>query len=463
MVIFLHNRNEHVHLIGIGGYGMSAIACVLLDLGYTVSGSDIAENALVKKLTSRGAKITIGHDKKNIRGAETIVYSSSISEDNVERVEALHRGIEVLHRSQMLARILNNKKGIAVAGAHGKTTTSSMIAQTLEMCHVDPTYVIGGEVVHLKGNAKAGKSDIVVAEADESDGSFLEYTPHMAVITNIEADHLENYQGDFENLKQAYRTFLAQISEGGVAVLCWDDAYIREIALESTCRYISYGIDHQAEYMATNLRVDNLTTTFSVREQDTVLGDVTLQAPGKHNVANALAAIIACLHVGVPFGDIVQALFHFQGAKRRFQIIGELHDILVIDDYAHHPTEIEATLTGAKALGRRVIAVFQPQRYSRTYHLMDEFSRAFSFADEVIIHTLYAPAGEDPIPGVSAESLAELVKKNSNSNTQFIESKEDVIRYLLDNSSTGDLIITMGAGDIWRVSHGFVAELEKKK
>lgn len=451
-----------MHLIGIGGYGMSAIACVLLDQGYTVSGSDIAENALVKKLMDRGANITIGHDEKNIKGADTIVYSSSIAEDNVERIAAFDKGVEVLHRSQMLAQILNTKKGIAVAGAHGKTTTSSMIAQTLEMCQVDPTYVIGGEVVHLKGNAKAGKSDVVVAEADESDGSFLEYYPHMAVITNIEPDHLENYDGDFENLKQAYRTFLSQVSEDGVAILCWDDTYIREIAAESKCQLISYGLDYDADFMAIDLRQNNNAITFTVKKQDKILGDVTLQAPGKHNVMNALAAIVACLQVGVKFEEIARALLHFKGAKRRFQVIGEVENILVIDDYAHHPTEIEATLTGAKALGRRIVAVFQPQRYSRTYHLMDQFSRAFSQADEVIIHTLYAPAGEEPIPGVSAEVLADLVKQNSNSNTQFLATKEEVITHLLNTTSSGDLVITMGAGDIWRVSHGLVAELEKK-
>lgn len=442
---------------------MSAIACVLLDLGYQVSGSDIAENALVKTLIERGAFISIGHDKRNIGGAQTVVYSSSIAEDNEERVCAREMGVEVLHRSQMLARILNNKKGIAVAGAHGKTTTSSMIAQTLDMCGVDPTYVIGGEVIHLKGNAKAGKSEVVVAEADESDGSFLEYYPYMAVVTNIEPDHLENYGGDFENLKKAYQTFLSQVSKDGLAILCWDDAYIREIAGRSSCKYISYGLDHDADFMATNIREDYQNISFTVEEKGIIHGDVTIQTPGRHNVENALAAIISCLQVGVSFKDIAKALFQFQGAKRRFQVIGEVNNILVIDDYAHHPTEIEATLKGARALGRRIVAIFQPQRYSRTYHLMDEFSRAFTLADEVIIHTLYAPAGEEPIPGVSAESLAVLVKENSHANTQFIASKEDIISYLRFNSCAGDLVITMGAGDVWRVSHGFFAELEKKK
>lgn len=442
---------------------MSAIARVLLDLGYEVSGSDVAENLLVQKLIERGAKVTIGHDPSNIKGAETIVYSTSISEDNVERVAAEEKGIEVLHRSQMLARLLNNKKGIAVAGAHGKTTTSSMIAQTLEICGADPTYIIGGEVVGLKGNAKAGRSDYVVAEADESDGSFLEYYPYIAVVTNIEPDHLENYDGNFENLKKAYREFLSQVRPDGTAILCWDDPHVRDMAKEVRSRSITYALDRPADYTAANIRENQREISFTVMKGEEALGDITLRIPGRHNVSNALAVVIACLQIGLKFEDIASALFEFQGAKRRFQVIGEVDDILVVDDYAHHPTEIEATLKGAKALGRRIVLVFQPQRYSRTHLLMNEFSRAFGLADEVIINTIYAPPGEKPIPGVTAERLAELIVQNSNPNTRFIATKEAVIDYLLTNARPGDLVMTMGAGDIWRVSHGFVAELEKQQ
>jgi len=456
-------EKKHVHFIGIGGYGMSAIARVLLDLGYDVSGSDVAENALVQKLIERGAKVTIGHHQDNIQGADTVVYSTSIAEDNVERVAAKEQGIEVLHRSQMLARLLNNKKGIAVAGAHGKTTTSSMIAQTLEICGQDPTYIIGGEVVALKSNAKAGTSDFVVAEADESDGTFLEYFPHIAVVTNIEPDHLENYDGDFENLKKAYRSFLSQVRPDGLAILCWDDPYVREMAQEVRGKMVSYALDEEADFTAKNIQQRERETTFTVCQGEKVWGEITLRIPGRHNVANALAVVIACLHVGLDFEDVANALYHFQGAKRRFQVIGEVDDILVVDDYAHHPTEIEATLKGAKALGRRMVIVFQPQRYSRTHLLMEEFSRAFGWADEVIINTIYAPPGEKPIPGVTAERLAEMIAQNSNPNTRFIDTKEDVIQYLLSHVKPGDLVMTMGAGDIWRVSHGLVPELEKRK
>ncbi len=442
---------------------MSAIARVLLDMGYQVSGSDVAENALVKKLIERGADVAIGHHADHVNGVDTVVYSTSIAPDNVERVAAQEKGIEVLHRSQMLARLLNNKKGIAVAGAHGKTTTSSMVAQTLELCEVDPTYIIGGEIVALKGNAKAGHSDYVVAEADESDGSFLEYYPHLAVVTNIEPDHLENYGGDFENLKKAYRSFLNQVRPDGAAVLFWDDAYVREMADEVNGRTITYAIDNPADYNAINIREHLRQIQFTIVRKEEVLGDIMLNIPGRHNVANALAAAIVCLEAGVPFEQIAKALFRFQGAKRRFQVIGEENDILIVDDYAHHPTEIKSTLKGAKALGRRMVIVFQPQRYSRTHLLMDEFSRAFEDADEVILNTIYAPPGEKPIPGVTAKRLADMIRQNCNENTRFIASKEDVVQYLAERVKPGDLVMTMGAGDIWRVSHQFALELKKEQ
>jgi UDP-N-acetylmuramate--alanine ligase len=450
---------QHVHFIGIGGYGMSAIARVLLDLDYEVSGSDVEKNALVEKLITRGATVMIGHDAANVAGADKVVYSTSIAADNVELVEATKRRIPTFHRSEMLADLLNSKKGIAVAGAHGKTTTSSMLAQTLEICKVDPTYIIGGEIVGLKSNAKAGKSDYVVAEADESDGSFLAYHPHLAIVTNIEADHLENYDNDFEKLKQAYVEFINQVRPEGKAIIGWDDEHVRSIASELTSDIVTYGIDTQADYMAKEIQPEGHLISFAVYQGEERLGKVTLQKPGQHNVLNALAVIVASLSLGLPFSEIAEALFQFQGAKRRFQIIGEVNEVLVIDDYAHHPTEIAATLKAAKALNRKIRVVFQPQRYSRTHLLMKEFSEAFGDADEVIINTLYAPAGEAPITGVSAERLTELIKENSNPNTTFLATHAQVIDYLLTHAESGDVVFTMGAGDIWRVSHGLVEEL----
>lgn len=452
---------QHVHFIGIGGYGMSAIARVLLDLEYEVSGSDVEKNALVERLMERGAIVTIGHQADNVIGADKIVYSTSIAADNVELIEATKRRIPTYHRSEMLAELLNSKKGIAVAGAHGKTTTSSMLAQTLEICEIDPTYIIGGEIVGLKSNAKAGKSDYVVAEADESDGSFLAYQPHLAVVTNIEADHLENYDNNFENLKQAYVEFINQVRPEGTAIIGWDDEHVRSIAPQLTSNVVTYGIDHPADYMAKEIKAEGHLISFAVYHGEERLGKVTLQKPGKHNVLNALAVVIASLTLGLSFSEIAEALFQFQGAKRRFQIIEEVNQVLVVDDYAHHPTEIEATLKAAKALNRRIVVVFQPQRYSRTHLLMKEFSESFAEADEVIINTLYAPAGEAPIPGVSAEILTELIKENSNPNTIFLAEHAGVIDHLLTHCQTGDLVFTMGAGDIWRVSHGLVEELKK--
>jgi UDP-N-acetylmuramate--alanine ligase len=457
-VIYLERK--HVHFVGIGGYGMSAIARILLDLQFEVSGSDVTENRFIKKLVERGAKVAIGHDASHIQGAEIVVYSTDIPADNIEVVAARAQGIEVLHRSQMLARLFNDKKGIAITGAHGKTTTSSMIAQTLEICGTDPTYIIGGEVIGLQGNAKAGRSEYVVAEADESDGTFLEYAPHMAVLTNVEPDHLQNYEGSFENLKQAYRVFLRQVRPDGIAILCWDDAYVRDMAKEVRGSYITYALNRPADYTATHIHSHLREITFTVQRGQEVLGEVTLRIPGRHNVSNALAAIIVCLQMGLSFQEIAGALYEFQGTKRRFQVLGEVDDILVIDDYAHHPTEIEATLAGAKALGRRMVIVFQPQRYSRTHFLLHEFSQAFALADEVIINSIYAPPGEPPIPGVSAERLTELILQNSNPNTRFIATKEAIVDDLLTHVRPGDLVMTMGAGDIWRVSHALVSRLQ---
>lgn len=453
---------EHVHFIGIGGYGMSAIARVLLEMGYIVTGSDVASNKLTESLVKKGAKIHLGHDASLVQGADRVVYSSSIPSENVELEAAKQQGITVLHRSQMLATLLNNKKGIAVAGAHGKTTTSSMIAQTMEESDADPTYVIGGEVVGLGSNAKAGQSPYVVAEADESDGTFLEYYPHVAVVTNIEPDHLENYDGDFEKLKQAYRQFLRQIKSGGTAVLGWDDDYVREIAGETDARIITYAIDREADYKAVNIRQHLNEVVFSVQRRGEILGDITINVPGRHNVSNALATLIVCLEAGLSFEEVSKGLLRFQGAKRRFQIIGEVDQVLVIDDYAHHPTEIRTTIDGLKAMNRRIVAVFQPQRYSRTHLLMEEFSRAFKGVDRLAVTQIYSPPGEAPIEGVTSERLVEMIRQNSNPNVCFCDTKEDAENYLIDEVQSGDLVITMGAGDIWRVAHNLIPKLKER-
>lgn len=453
------NTSEHVHFIGIGGYGMSAIARVMLEMGYRVSGSDVAKQELTEKLEAKGAQVYIGHQADNVQGADLVVYSTALSKDNVEMVAAEELKIPVIHRAQMLARLMNEKRGIAVAGAHGKTTTSSMIALVMEESGADPTYIIGGEIMNVGSNAKAGQGDYVVAEADESDGSFLQYHPALAIVTNIEADHLENYDGNFDNLQQAYATFLSQVKAGGKAIVCLDDGYLRDMLPQLKSDVITYGLDSDADFTAREVELGDRKISFTVVNRGTELGRLELNVPGRHNVLNALATLITCLEAGLTFEQVAAAIKEFRGAKRRFQVLGEVNDILVIDDYAHHPTEIQATILAAQSTGKRIIAVFQPQRYSRTFFLLEPFSRAFADADEVILTDIFSPAGEKQIEGVSALRLAEMIQTNSNSNIRYLPSKEDVLDYLRGHVEPGDLVLTMGAGDIWKVADSLAKEL----
>ena len=456
------NNAQHVHFIGIGGYGMSAIARVMLDLGYQVSGSDVIKKDLTDKLAARGANIYIGHHESNVYGADLIVYSTDIPKNNVELLAAEKRKIPFIHRSEMLARLLYEKKGIAVSGAHGKTTTSSMIALMMENNNLDPTFVIGGEVLNIGSNAKAGKGEFVVAEADESDQTFLHYYPYIAVVTNIEADHLENYDGNFNNLKEAYHKFMGQVKPEGFSVVNHDDPYIKEILPSLKGKVITFGFNQNADMYAEDIQYMNRSVSFSVIYHGEELGRAHLSIPGKHNVLNAMATIIVGLETGIPFDGIINALKEFTGAKRRFQVIIEHNQITVIDDYAHHPTEIQATISAAKATGKRIVAVFQPQRYTRTFFLLDAFSRSFSEADEVVITDIYSPAGDNIIEGINAQKLFELIRENSNNNVKFFPTKEEVLSYLLENSHPNDLILTMGAGDIWKVAYQ-MAEIWKKE
>ncbi|RUS47636.1 UDP-N-acetylmuramate--L-alanine ligase [Cohnella sp. AR92] len=456
---------QRVHFIGIGGYGMSAIARVMLEMGYEVTGSDVARQELTEKLAAKGARISIGHEAKNVHGANLVVYSTALPRDNVERKEAEQLNIPTLHRAQMLARLLNDRKGVAVAGAHGKTTTSSMIALVMELGKIDPTFIIGGEIVNVGTNAKAGNGEYVVAEADESDGSFLQYSPAIAVVTNIEPDHLENYEGDFGKLKEAYVKFLNNVRQGGSAVVCLDDENVKEILPQaSSTRAITYAIDNeQADYRATDIVLGDRCASFQVAKNGQTLGVIELSVPGRHNVYNALATVVVCLEAGLSFEQIAEAIVEFRGAKRRFHVLGEVKDMLIIDDYAHHPTEIEATILAAKATGKRIIAVFQPQRYTRTFFLLDAFSRAFKEADEVIITDIYSPAGEQRIEGVTSQRLVELIAANSNPNVAYVPTKEEVKALLASRIAPGDLVLTMGAGDIWKVADSLARELREQE
>ncbi|MCI3923611.1 UDP-N-acetylmuramate--L-alanine ligase [Paenibacillus sp. TRM 82003] len=458
----MSTSEQHVHFIGIGGYGMSAIARVMLEMGYQVSGSDVAQQELTEKLAARGAKVFIGHEAKHVEGADLVVYSTAATKDNVERVAAESLNIPIIHRAQMLARLLNAKKGVAVAGAHGKTTTSSMIALVMENAGLDPTYIIGGEIMNVGSNAKAGKGDYVVAEADESDGSFLQYYPALAVVTNIEADHLENYGGEFDQLKAAYARFLSQVKEGGKAVVCLDDPELAALLPDVKAEVVTYGTHADAEYRAADIRLGDRKAEFTLMHRGEALGRVELNVPGHHNVLNALATMIVAMEAGLSFEAAAEAIAEFRGAKRRFQVLGDVNDVLVIDDYAHHPTEIIATIAAAKATGKRIVAVFQPQRYTRTFYLLDQFSRAFGEADEVIIVDIYSPAGEARIEGVSAARLTELIRENCNPNVTHIETKEQVLAELERRVAPGDLVLTMGAGDIWKVAKELAATLKAR-
>jgi UDP-N-acetylmuramate--alanine ligase len=444
---------QHVHFVGIGGYGMSAIAKVMLDMGYRVSGSDVSRRELAERLAERGAKVYVGHEKDHVEGADVVVYSTALSNDNVELTEARARHIPVIHRSEMLARLMSKRIGVAVTGAHGKTTTTSMISYAMERCGLDPTFVVGGVVSNIGDNAKAGGGEYVVAEADESDGSFLHYRPQIAVITNIEADHLEHYDGKFENLKNAYATFIQQMPKTGLLIISGHDPHLRELRKSAPCLVQTYGMDSEYDYFAKNVRMIDRGSECDVYHKDEYLGKLSLSLPGVHNVMNAMAAIAVCLDAGIEFKQIAMALHEFHGAKRRFQVIAESQGILVIDDYAHHPTEISATITAAQATGRRIVAVFQPQRYTRTFFLFDAFANAFSGADEVVIADIYSPAGEQQIEGVSAEKLVEQIRIHSNENTQYLQTKDDVFDYLIHSLHSGDLVLTMGAGDIWQVAY----------
>lgn len=440
-----------LHFVGIGGVGMSAIAEVMLDKGYEISGSDLSESEVVQKLRAKGAVIYKGHAAANVEGKDAIVLSSAIHQDNPELVQAKKLGLKIFHRSDILAFLLNAAKGIAVAGAHGKTTTSSMISVVLEHAGVDPTILIGGFVDYLNGNAKLGKSDYLVAEADESDGSFLKFYPHIAVVTNIEDDHMDHY-GSMENIIKAFIQFVQNLDkENGLAILCFDNENIRNIAPQLDRRYISYALEHEADYTAADIVADGPQTTFTVVYKGEKLGAVTLNIPGRHNVLNALATIAVCHKLGLSIEAIAAGFAVFTGTKRRFQTKFRNDDVWIVDDYAHHPTEIQTTIKAARQTNpKRLVVAFQPHRYTRTQLLRKEFGSCFKGADVLILTDIYA-ASEEPIPGISGRTIVDEVKAQTGVDAVYIEKLADIAPWLEQNRRKGDLIITMGAGNIYTV------------
>lgn len=448
---------KRIHFVGIGGIGMSGIAELLLNLGYQISGSDIKSSQVTKRLKDLGAVIYNEHRRENVHGADVVVFSSAISEDNPEIIEARSSYMPVIPRAEMLAELMRLKYGIVIAGSHGKTTTTTMIASVLNNAHLDPTVVIGGRLDIWEGaNARLGQGDIMVAESDESDGSFLLLSPTIAVVTNIDREHINHY-GNMENLKNTFRDFINKVPFYGLAVLCLDNEELQDIIPGLKKRYRTYGLLSQAEVRARNIRSKGFGSSFELIYQEKSLGTVQVGLPGIHNVLNALASIAVALELDISMEHIKGGLSNLGGLRRRFQILGEVNGITVVDDYGHHPTEISATLRTARACWpeRRLITVFQPHRFSRTKDLYSRFTMCFHESDILILVPIYS-AGEPPIEGVTSEWLLKGIKEHGHRNTILCSHKEDVITYLKDNTREGDVVITLGAGDVYKIGQEFL-------
>jgi UDP-N-acetylmuramate--alanine ligase len=455
----MYKKIKHIHFVGIGGIGMSGIAEVLLNLGYRVSGSDMRESDTTERLRRLGGEIAIGHRAENVTTPHVVVISSAVKNDNVEVVAAREQQVPVIPRAEMLAELMRLKYGVAIAGAHGKTTTTSMVATVLAAGGIDPTVVIGGKLNSLGTNAKLGQGEFLVAEADESDGSFLKLSPTVAVVTTIDEEHLDYYR-DIDEIKAAFLAFVNKVPFYGVSILCLDQPHIQALIPKVEKRYQTYGMSTQADYQARDLSLRALGSTFRVVHHNTDLGPFELSVPGVHNICNSLAAIAVSRELDIELEVIRKALREFSGVQRRFQIKGEAGGIIVVDDYGHHPTEVRATLAAAaRGLERRVVVVFQPHRYTRTQHLLKEFFTAFNQADKLVIMDIYA-AGEKPIPGISGQAIYEGIKKYGHRDVTFIPEREKIVDHLMGALRKGDLVITLGAGDVWKIGEEVVKRLE---
>ena len=450
------NEVKHIYFMGIGGIGMSGIAEILLDFGYRVSGSDIKVSNVTERLQKKGAEIYIGQRAENITAdIDYAVRSTAIRETNEEYMRVKELGLPVLHRSQMLAKLMEEKKAICVAGAHGKTTTSSMISLAMELAGKDPTIVVGGEIAQIGSNAKSGNGDYLVAEADESDGSFLNLHPWMTVITNVEEDHLDHYQ-DLDAIRNAFIDFVKLPGDSGVAVLNYDCPETRQLAQYAAGKVVSYGMADDAQVRGVNVRQEQGESLVDVYQHGQLLGTLRLHVPGMHNISNALAAVAAGLEIGMTFDELAAGLKEFGGARRRFQLLGVVQNIQIIDDYAHHPTEVAATIEAAKGVhDGRVVAVFQPHRYSRTKFLAEKFAEAFDAADEVVLTDVYA-AGEDLSEGAESDIIAQHMQRPAH-----LVVREQLNKFLQGFVKPGDMVLMMGAGNIWQNSIQLVEDLKQ--
>jgi UDP-N-acetylmuramate--alanine ligase len=442
-------QDTRIHFVGIGGMGMCGIAEVLINLGYKVTGSDPRETEITRHLAGIGGKIFHSHKADNVGDTDVVVVSSAIKGYNPEIEAARARGIPVIQRAEMLGELMRMKYAIAVAGSHGKTTTTTMVSSILMHAGLDPTAVIGGRVNSLGlANARLGKGEYLVAEADESDGSFLKLPPTVAVVTNIDAEHLDHY-GTHDHVKKAFVDFVNRVPFYGLAVLCLDHPHVQEIVPQVHKRFVTYGEAPQADYRARDIRFDGFRTSYVAWRRAEELGTVTLGMPGRHNVLNSLASLAVADFLGVPFATIRDALAQFQGVQRRFTVRGTERGVLVVDDFGHHPMEVKATLAGARAgfPGRRIVAAFQPHRHTRTRDQFEEFARAFYDADSVVLCDIFG-AGEPPIPGIDSAKLAAAVRDHGHKDVTYIPRREDIAAHVARSVDAGDIVITLGAGDI---------------
>jgi UDP-N-acetylmuramate--alanine ligase len=462
-------RVRRAHFVGIGGIGMSGLAEILRTMEFDVSGSDLKPNDITRRLETMGVRVDVGHRAENVDGADVVVYSSAIDVKNPEIARARELEIPIIPRAEMLAELMRVKYNVLIAGSHGKTTTTSLVATVLRAAGLDPTVVVGGKVNALGSNARLGEGDLFVAEADESDGSFLKLTPTVGVITNIDAEHLDHY-GTHEKVKDAFVEFANRIPFYGLAVLCLDHPHVQAILPRIGRRHVTYGTSRSADYRAKNATFSGLSTTFEVVRRGESLGAFTVKMPGHHNVLNALSVIAVADELAVPFDVVREAIAGFHGVQRRFTVVGTPSlerggtkgDVMVIDDYGHHPAEIEATLDAAqRGFDRRVVVAFQPHRYTRTHSLFDDFTRAFNKADLLVVTEVY-PAGEKPIAGATGEALAEAIRVHGHHAVRYVADKKQVSAALMDEVRPGDLVIALGAGDINASARELVAALEKE-
>jgi UDP-N-acetylmuramate--alanine ligase len=439
-----------VHFVGIGGIGMSGIAEVLLNLGYRVSGSDLKESDVTRRLSKLGARVMSGHRKENLVAADVVVTSTAIAKDNPEVLAARQRKIPVIARAEMLAELMRLKYAVAVAGSHGKTTTTSMIATVLTAAGLDPTAVVGGKVNVLDSNAKLGKSELMVVEADESDGSFLRLHPSISVVTNIDAEHMDHY-GTLEALKAAFVKFCNLVPFYGLNVLCLDHPNVQALLPQLEKRFVTYGSAHTADYRLEGVQLSGFCTSFRAFRRGESLGDFSVQMVGAHNALNALSVLAVADEMDISVEVVRSALAEFAGVQRRFTVRGELKGITVVDDYGHHPAEVKATLAGARAaFGRRLVVAFQPHRYTRTRDLLDEFATSFNDADVLFLTSIYA-GGELPIPGVTSKSLVDALAAYGHRDVTYVEKRADLARAIAPKLKEGDIVLTLGAGDITQV------------